>query len=289
MKSKASTALDTLITQGLAIEAEEAKDADAIGFIARSMVLATLPHKRVDGHVFTRINGNFKLTVMALPDYGLPYGSIPRLLLAWLTTEAVRTKERELELGDSLSGFMRELELIPTGGRWGSITRLKEQMTRLFSASFSATYDDGKQWAMQNVRPVDAANLWWQPKEPEQAALWRSTVKLGEQFYNEIINHPIPIDKRALLALRRSPMALDVYQWLTYRHYYAKKPVAITWESLQQQFGADFADTRQGRQGFRRGFAHAVKKVKVVYPDAKVEPTESGILLLPSRPHIKVR
>lgn len=288
MKSKA-TALDTLIAQGLAIEEDEAIDVDAIGFIARSMVLATLPHKRAEGHVFTRTNGNYRLSVMALPEIGLPYGAIPRLLLAWLTTEAVRTKERELELGSSLSEFMRELELVPTGGRWGSITRLKEQMTRLFAASFSATYDDGEQWAFRNVNPVDAAHLWWQPKEPEQAALWRSTVKLGEQFYNEIINNPIPIDKRALIALRRSPMALDVYQWLTYRHYYAKNPVNISWAALQNQFGADFAATKQGRQGFRRGFVNALKKVQVVYPAARAEPTESGILLLPSRSHIRAR
>ena len=53
--------------------------------------------------------------------------------MSWITKEALVTKSRELVLGDSLSAFMRELELTPTGGRWGSITRIKDQLQRLFS------------------------------------------------------------------------------------------------------------------------------------------------------------
>jgi hypothetical protein len=34
---------------------------------------------------------------------------VPRLLLAWLITEAVRTRERDLVLGDTLSRFMAQL------------------------------------------------------------------------------------------------------------------------------------------------------------------------------------
>ena len=92
-------ALDKLITEALVIEAEEAKSADALGFMARAMVQATLPHKRIEGAEFTRTNGNFTLSITAPSGIGLPYGSIPRLLLSWITTEAVQTKQRELELG----------------------------------------------------------------------------------------------------------------------------------------------------------------------------------------------
>ena len=38
----------------------------------------------------------------------LAYGTDPRLLLTWLATEAVKTRERELFYGDTLSSFMRE-------------------------------------------------------------------------------------------------------------------------------------------------------------------------------------
>ena len=134
--------LDSLISDALAIEAESARDAGALGFMARAMVQATLPHKKVDGVEFERKNGAFSLSLLAPARIGLPYGSIPRLLLAWTTTEAVKTKSRELELGDSMSSFMAELGLTATGGKTGSITRLKNQTRRLFTATVAASYED---------------------------------------------------------------------------------------------------------------------------------------------------
>lgn len=279
-------ALDRLITEALEIEAEEAKDAGTLGFMARAMVQATLPHKKAAGNEFTRTNGNYSLSILAPAKIGLPYGSYPRLLLSWLSTEAVRTKERELVLGDSLSKFMGELGLVPTGGRWGSITQLKNQMKRLFSSHVSCSYE-GDAFTSINMMLADKVALWWSPKEPEQAALWQSSVLLSQPFFDEITAHPVPIDLRALNALKKSPMALDVYMWATYRMFYMRKATPLRWASLQAQFGADYADTASGRQGFKKGFTNALKKVQVVYPGVKVEPTESGILLLPSKPHVR--
>jgi hypothetical protein len=58
---------------------------------------------------FVRDNGLFSLTIMAPSNVGLPYGSIPRLLLSWMTSEAVYTRRSTLELGPTLSAFMAEL------------------------------------------------------------------------------------------------------------------------------------------------------------------------------------
>ena len=126
--------LDKLLAEALAIETEAAKEAGALGFMARLLIQATMPHKKTEKTTFHWQNGGFNLSISAHSKIGLPYGAIPRLLLAWLTTEAVRTRERELILGDSMSDFMRQLGLVPTGGRWGSITRLKDQTKRLFMA-----------------------------------------------------------------------------------------------------------------------------------------------------------
>ena len=283
-------ALDRLINESLAIEAEAAREAGALGFMARALVQATLPHRRAKGNEFTRTNGLFTLSLLSPSAIGLPYGSLPRLLLSWITTEAVRTKERELVLGDSLSGFMRELAMLPTGGRWGSITRLKDQMTRLFASSVTCTYDDGATWALESVKPVDSARLWWSPKAPDQAALWQSTITLGERFFNEIIERPVPIDMRALKALKKSPLALDIYLWLTYRLFYLRSPVSIPWTALSGQFGADYKVLRQ----FRAAFLRELKKVLVVYPEANVTAVEIGeagsaLRLKPSKPHISQR
>jgi hypothetical protein len=278
-------ALDKLIVGALSIEAEEAKSAGAVGFMARSMVQATLPHKAVQGNEFTRRNGNYSLTILAPSTVGLPYGSYPRLLLSWLATEAVRTKEREVVLGESLSNFMHELGLVPAGGKCGSITQLKNQMRRLFSSHVSCRYEGSAAGGL-NMMLADKYALWWSPQEPEQAALWKSSVLLSQPFFDEVTAHPVPVDLRALNALKKSPMALDVYMWLTYRMSYLRKPTPLLWTSLQAQYGADYADTPSGRQGFKKGFNHALNKVRVVYAGANIAPIEGGILLLPSKTHV---
>lgn len=275
-------AVERLITEALAIETESAQEAGALGFMARAMVQATLPHRKVASNEFERRNGAFTLSLMAPARIGLPYGTVPRLLLAWLTTEAVKTQSRELELGDSLSGFMRELDLVPTGGRWGSITRLKDQTRRLFAATVSASYDGADRHAEMGYRLADKSMLWWDAQAPDQAALWRSTVTLTEQFYREIVEHPIPVDMRAIKALKRSPMALDIYCWLTYRASYARKATTIPWAALAMQFGAEYGRTRD----FKAAFLTEMRKVSVVYAEAKVEATDAGLILKPTTPHI---
>jgi hypothetical protein len=275
-------AVEKLITETLAIEAEAAQNVGALGFMARAMVQATLPHKKVEGNEFERRNGAFTLSLLAPAKIGLPYGTVPRLLLAWLTTEAVKTRSRELELGDSLSGFMHELDLVPTGGRWGSITRLKDQTARLFACTVSATYEDIKKRAEMGYRVADKSLLWWDTKSPEQAAAWRSSVTLTETFYREIIEHPIPVDMRAIKALKRSPMALDIYCWLTYRTGYAKKSTTVPWDALAMQFGSEYGRLRD----FKASFLAELRKVTTVYAGAKFEAAEAGLIVKPSRPHI---
>lgn len=276
------TSVERLISESFAIEAEEAREADAIGFMARAMVQATLPHRKVDGNEFERRNGSFVLSMIAPSSVGLPYGAIPRLLMAWMTTEAVRTRSRELVLGDSLSGFMRDLDMVPTGGRWGSITRLKSQTKRLFASSVSAVYEDADQTAMLRYGIADRAVLWWDARRPDQAALWQSTVTLTEAFYSEVIERPVPIDMRALKALKKSPLAIDIYTWLTYRQSYLKRQTVIPWPALAAQFGSDYALLRQ----FRAAFLAELRKVQVIYP-VEVETGSGGLVLKPAAPHVR--
>lgn len=272
-----------LILRAEEIEREDAKEAGAIGYMARAIIQATMPHSDPGTGEFRRKNGNYTLVMLAPSDIGLPYGSIPRLVLSWISTEAVRTKEPTVVLGDTLSSFMRELDLVPTGGRWGTITRLRNQMQRLFSTSISCTYDGDRQWANTGFRIADETHLWWHPKDPDQFDLWQSTVTLGSRFFRELVDHPVPVDMRALRALRRSPMALDLYCWLTYRMSYLRKETVIPWPALQAQFGADYARNR----AFKGKFVESLRKVLTVYTEAKASLAENGLLVKPSRTHIR--
>lgn len=282
---------DRLLDDALAIEAENAREADALGFMARVLVQATLPHSAQTGSEFTRSNGHLTISILAPSDVGLPYGSYPRLLLAWLTTEAVRTKTRELVLGPSLSAFMAELGLLATGGRWGTVPRLKDQMIRLFSSMItaSAEMEDGegpRGRRGRNVVVADDYTLWWDPQRPQQAALWQSVVWLSEPFFQQIVDRPVPVDMRAIKALKKSPLALDLYAWATYRVSYLSRPTEIPWGALMLQFGAGYPDTPQGRRDFRKHFLGALRKVMTAYPALRAQQGEKGLSLCPSPSHI---
>jgi hypothetical protein len=277
-----------LVQEALAIEAQAAKDAGALGYMARVMVQATLPHRNTPGTEYRRTNGHLTLTILSPSVTGLPYGTYPRLLLSWLTSEAVRTRSPELVLGPTLSGFMNELGLIPAGGRWGPIGRLRDQMRRLFSSTVSCHVNVPDEDQEVGFRVALQYRLWWDPRRPEQAALWMSTVTLSHDFYKEIIDRPVPVDLRALHALKRSPMALDLYCWLTYRLSYLTKRTEIPWEALQYQFGAGYPLTSQGTRDFRKKALRHLREILVVYPAAKVDHGTHGLVLRPSRPHVPV-
>lgn len=278
--------LTKLVDEAQAIEILEAKEAGMLGYMARVMVQATMPHKSTPGAEFRRSNGILTLTILSPSDVGLPYGTYPRLLLAWITTEAVRTKSPELVLGPTLSNFMSQLWLLSTGGRWGTIGRLKDQMQWLFSSTISARMEAPTETLGMRMGVAVKYRLWWDPKSPEQAALWLSTVSLSHDFYREIIDRPVPIDVRAFQVLKKSPLALDIYCWLTYRLSYLKTKTEIPWPALRAQFGAGYPETPQGQWDFKHNFLKQLRSVLGVYPEAKISQGGTGLLLKPSKPHI---
>lgn len=278
------------VDEALAIQGETANSAGAVAYVARVLAQVTMPHSKQETHYFERSNGNVSISMLAPPKVGLPFGTYPRLVLAWMTTEAKLTRSPVLEMGDSLSAFMRELGIVPHGGRWGTITRLREQLNRLCKTTISWTTFDPEERTktLRNVAPVRAAKLWWDPKHPDQANLWQSVIQLDQEFYEALVHRSVPVDMRALkvLAHERSPLALDIYTWLTYRMSYLETPTVVPWTALQAQFGGDFAR----KEDFKRKFLERLRLVQQLYPAARVRPSENrrrpGLILEPSPTHV---
>ena len=268
------------------IEASEA-DPD-MGFMARLMALCCLPRANPGNrHQYKRVNGPFKLIMVAGADNKLPFGNLPRLLLAWVCTEAVRTQSRELVLGKSLSKFMRELGVYNSGGN--PQTRLRNQMNRLFGCTVSLIYEDNSGFARVTSPVADKHEFWWNERKPNEPVLWDSKIRLGEDFFNEIIRHPVPLDMNTLKALKRCSLGLDLYLWLTYRTFTLKRPVRITWRQLYRQFDANPTKTpdKQRIKFFRRKVLRELKKIKIAWPDVNYA-TDPGVLILyPSTPAIE--
>ena len=268
------------------VEASEA-DPDR-GFMARLMALCCLPRANPGNrHQYKRVNGPFKLIMVAGADNKLPFGNLPRLLLAWVCTEAVRTQSRELVLGKSLSKFMRELGVYNSGG--SPQTRLRNQMNRLFGCTVSLIYEGNSGFARVTSPVADKHEFWWNERKPDEPSLWDSKIELGEKFFNEIINHPVPLDMNTLKALKRCSLGLDLYLWLTYRTFTLKRPVRITWRQLYRQFDANPTKTpdKQRIKFFRRKVLRELKKIKIAWPDVNYA-TDPGVLILyPSTPAIE--
>jgi hypothetical protein len=267
--------------------------------MARLLIQTTLPHRNPGSvPVWTRTNGNFTLQIT--PGYslasstrpsrplGVPFGVYPRLVFTYLTSEAVRTRSSEVFLGRSFAEFIRRLGLDVRGGERGTIGRLKDQLARLTRATIDWSYVEGNTELSEGIRPIEGSYTFWDAARPSSEALWPSSVSLNTRLFEELVRAPVPVDMRVVRQLShlRSPMAMDIYQWLTYRQYRllesGRPRVVIPWDSLAGQFGAGYGRVRD----FKSSFAEALRVVLVVYPGGSAEPTDSGLLLTPGRPHV---
>ena len=258
-----------------------------LGFMVRLMALCSLPRTNPGTrHQYKRVNGPYKLVVIAGADNKLPFGNLPRLLLAWVCTEAVRTQSRELVLGDSLSEFMRKLGIYSTSGE--KYTRLRTQMKRFFGCSVTLIYEKPGGFARVSSYVADKHEFWWNERKPDERSLWKSRIELGEKFFQEIIAHPVPLDMNTLKALKRSSLGLDLYLWLNYRTFTLKLPLRLSWTSLYRQCGADPAkeDNKRIVDAFRTDCLRELKKIKTSWPGLNYSTAKGVLILSPSTPSI---
>ena len=265
-----------------------ASEADPdLGFMARMMALCSLPRSNPGNrHQYKRVNGPYKLILSRMGEYKLPFGNLPRLLMAWVSTEAVRTQSRELVLGRSLSEFMRALGVYDTGGR--TQRRLRNQMNRLFNASvkFTHEHEHGERFITSQI--ADRGVFWWNERKPDVPMLWESKIRLGEDFFNEIIRRPVPLDMNTLTGLKRSSLGLDLYMWTVYRTFSLNRPMRLSWPQLYRQFGADpsKASDNVTVQRFRKDCLRELKKIKLAWPGLNCSLGKGVLILLPSTPTI---
>ena len=217
---------------------------------------------------------------------GLPYGAYPRLLLAYLTTQAVRTKSPEIQLGATPNDLARNLGLATISGPRGTARRLEHQLHRLLHmrlewqtsldlaprSSGSGFVTPGGRFRLNPWRRLLAGQ-----------STWRSQIVLSQEFSDEITRSAVPVDLRAIRQLQRSPLAIDLYVWLTYRMSYLRKPTMVPWKSLEAQFGADYTRARD----FRRRVSILLEAVLCTYSTARISLTDTGLRLYPSPPHVK--
>ena len=185
-----------------------------LGFIARMMALCSLPRTNPGKPASVQAR---QRPLHALHERGRWWQAPLRQLPAPdprmdLYRSHENPKPGSLFLGRSLSEFMRSLGInSDSGGARGEQTRLRNQMNRLFGCTVSLIYEDESGFARVTSPVADKHEFWWNERKPGERMLWDSKIHLGEAFFNEIIQHPVPLDMHTLTALKRSSLGLDLY------------------------------------------------------------------------------
>jgi hypothetical protein len=265
---------------------------ERIDFLHAVLCQVGMPRKHVDGRIFERSSGGVSMILEAgrlfrrghWIDMPLPYGTRPRLVMVYISSEAIRTKSRTIEIGESIYEFLKRLGIDPTGGPRGGYTMFKKQMEALAACRLNLGMSLPDRDITINTQPISRFEAWLVNHGPERP-LWPGVLDLSQEFFDTLTAHAVPLDYRALGALKHSALALDVYAWLAHRLCRIKdaKGIMLSWNNFKDQFGQEYNDSRN----FKKAFREALRQVSAVYPHAKLEQTSGGFILKPSPPPIQ--
>ena len=258
-----------------------------VGFLYSGWCQSALPHKRIADDAIWQVEGE-RISLLVEPGarigaggpirIGVPYGSRARLILIYLQSEALRTQSREIELGRSMRQWFGRMG-INAGGK--DIRIVRDQAERISRCKMSFQFAVGKRVGLMQQTIVDTA-MFVDDEDPRQCGLFAETARLSEGFFQQLQQHPVPLEDAALRAIANNSQAIDVYCWLAYRLHILAKPTPVSWNAVKGQFGQHVKD----RHSFRRAFLPNLALALAVYPAAKVEQTDVGLVLHPSRPPV---
>jgi len=246
-------------------------------YLPRYFINMTLPHRNLSDITFKRENGYQKLKLRADDEIGLPYGVYARLVLLYVTTERVRKKEREFKLGASWRKFLEKMQIDQNGLKHQAV---QEQLKRLCATTYHII--EKKRVRKENNQAREKASYssllvaekWMRSDDGVQ-------VTLSPGFFMMTGDSIVPLESRIIHQLRRSPLTLDLYAWLSYRLFRLKEEQFISWKSLEGQFGSNYGRPRD----FRAKFHMSLEKVlKHTPPTPVVEVREKGLHLSPGAP-----
>ncbi len=265
-------------------------------FLHSALCAMSLPVRRpADEHSpIIRQDGQYTLVIRPKPvmetvngqqslrSLGVPYGSLPRLVLIHIMTEAVRSRSRHIVLGRTFTDWMRRMgfRTISYGPR-GSATLIREQLDRLLACEWMIRWENTDKEGTREfaIKEIKLTN--------EYAGIDRSggafvrEIVMTEGFFDHLREHAVPLNEHAIRQLRDSATALDLYTWLAYRlpRINAKRPAAISWQQLAVHFGNDGRNIRKFRQTIRDAWE---RHVSAVYPEARADFDTSVVRLYAS-------
>ena len=172
-----------------------------------------------------------------------------------------------------------------TGGK--EYRRLIEAFERIFGATIffgTASFTD-KATIIQRSRSnfMREAQSWYSREHPDQRTLsseFENIIVLSDEFYQELIAHPVRNDLEAVRVLAASPAVLDLFMWLSYRCFTANRTEAIPLFGnfgLAHQIGTtDYSRPRR----FRAMVAQWLANMRALWPECPVRISSDGQSIL---------
>ena len=262
-----------------------AEEESRLGITHAGFAMTSLPHKRIEEGLWKREGHRTTLLVESGRNrggelVGVPYGSIARLILLYLQTEATRTNTPVVELGRSMKFWMGRMSL-STGGRTYQLVTEQARRISACRLTFFTDRQNGVESRHNGAFVQDAISLAG-VSDDNQPTLWQDRVRLDDGFWRSLREHPVPVREEAIRAIGTRSLAIDVYIWLAYRLHSLTRSTPVSWTAIHGQFGAGFRHVRQ----IKPTLLEALTLALAVYPEARVGVEKEGLVLHPSPPAV---
>jgi hypothetical protein len=253
-------------------------------FSSRPFVLCGLPVRRLPANelLYERRNGQFVLQITGHPQYGVPFGQ-DRIVPIFLATMAVRQKSQTIRFRTAAE--MLETFGMSKGGK--EYRRLVAAFERIFGAtmffgteSLSAT---AKVVQRSRFNFLREAHIWYNRRNGDVPAEFGNMIVLSDEFYREVMAHPIPTDLEVVKVLAAAPAALDLYIWLSYRCFTAKGeesvPIFGPFGLVRQIGSVEYSCERR----FRAKLGQWLRTIRAIWPCCPARVADDGRYLIVGR------
>ena len=197
-----------------------------------------------------------------------------------------------IPLGHSMNHFLQAIGVTGrgTGGATGNLANIREQLLRLADARVTVKEDDGVRARGKHTQIMDEWDLWFDARDPNQGSFIESYIKLTPQFFQHIVEAPIPIDLAVLRQLTK-PRSMDIYIWLTVKQFWLSKnnrdSYLFTWDMMAQSFATKELKTAVERRDFRNEIKKAIHDVQALWPNCGVEADLDGVTVSKTSPSVE--
>ena len=271
----------------LAIQMSEKQERD-IWYSYSTFCTHFLPPSPTDKKEITTTYPNNAMTISAIGDAMLPYGSIPRIIICYLSTEAKITGERTVPIGQTINEFVKKIGYTPSYIANGTNELVLEQLEKLYRTEFSHDYSESRYlengtketYRLQKSFKIFDEKLAFESVKHNIVQQQMASVTLSETFFNEIQEHSVPLSLEILKALKRSPLALDLYVFISYRSN-TGRVIGIKLNDLMNQFAIDYEKWR-----FKQRLSTALKLVKAKWPECNAIIKEHTLIIYKTLPSV---